>query len=773
MTTDSLDAFRDSARDFLSRKDQLKRLRALGDNPQSVDRAVWREMADMGWLAILVPEAEGGLGLGLREVAVIAEECGQQLLPEPFIAAAVQVTTVLCQISDSELKATLLPKLLDGALIIGLAWQERLGQLDPDSTLTSAIENGEGFSLNGRKLFVTPGSDADGWIVSADCDGTLKLFWIPAATPGLRLVDAVRVDGNVMCEMTLDGVDLSSANVLASGAAAHNALSVANDAARIAQGAELLGVMRRALAITIDYLNTRQQFGKLIGSFQALKHRAVDGYVQTELAASCLADVLTALDQGHVPRGILASRVKARCAHAALLVTRMAIQLHGAMGYTDECDIGLYLKRALHLSAWLGNASANRQRYSALQPRFTDAVESVAAPSLIRDFPHDADWDAMPEAEFRALVRGFFAQHYPEQLRNMPSRMHWNEMKDWYMTLSRQGWVAPSWPKKFGGMGLAPDKMLAWVDEQEQYGVARSPDMGIVMIGPLLIQRGNAAQQAQFLPKILSGENVWCQGYSEPGAGSDLASLRTEALIDGDEFIVTGNKTWATLAQDATHMFTLVRTDKTAKKQAGISFLLIDLDTPGVTIRPIKDIGGHEDFCEVFLDQVRVPLANLVGELNQGWGIAKALLGFERIFLGSPKQSQYALAQLTALADARGLFAGPAASAFMARYTELQLDVADLCAAYAHFADVVKRGEALPPGVSLLKIWGSETYQKICMMLVEAADEYGGSAIAADFGGLKLDVVSMLFTSTPATIYGGSSEIQRDIIAKNVLRLPD
>ena len=343
------------------------------------------------------------------------------------------------------------------------------------------------------------------------------------------------------------------------------------------------------------------------------------------------------------------------------------------------------------------------------------------------------------------------------------------------MTLSRQGWLAPAWPKKFGGMGLPPAKLLAYVEEQERHGVARAPDMGIVMIGPLLIQRGSAAQQAQFLPKILSGEHIWCQGYSEPGAGSDLAALRTEAIIDGDEFVVSGHKIWTTLAQDATHMFTLVRTDKTGKKQAGISFLLIDLRTPGVTIRPIRDIGGVEDFCEVFLDQVRVPCANLVGEINQGWGIAKALLGFERIFLGSPKQSQYALAQLTSLAAARGLFDSPA---FVARYAELQLDVADLSAAYTYFADIVKRGEALPPSVSLLKIWSSETYQKICLMLVESADDHGGSNTEGDFadgdsGGLQLDVLAMLFNSTPSTIYGGSSEIQRDIIAKNVLRLPD
>ena len=338
------------------------------------------------------------------------------------------------------------------------------------------------------------------------------------------------------------------------------------------------------------------------------------------------------------------------------------------------------------------------------------------------------------------------------------------------MTLSRQGWVAPAWPKRFGGMGLSPEKMIAYVEEQEQYGVARAPDMGIVMIGPLLIQRGSPAQQEKFLPKIISGEHIWCQGYSEPGAGSDLASLRTEAVRDGDAFVVNGQKIWTTLAQDATHMFALVRTDKEAKKQSGISFLLIDLATPGITIRPIKDIVGYEEFCEVFFDNVRVPAENLVGELNQGWTIAKALLGFERIFLGSPKQSRYAMSQLTAMAEHLGLFADPV---FSARYAELTLDVADQVSGYTHYADMVKRGEALPPSVSLLKIWGTDTYQKICALMVEYAQEHGASGLNSELSPTGLNVPAIMLNSIPSTIYGGSTEVQKEILAKHVLKLPD
>ena len=213
-----------------------------------------------------------------------------------------------------------------------------------------------------------------------------------------------------------------------------------------------------------------------------------------------------------------------------------------------------------------------------------------------------------------------------------------------------------------------------------------------------------------------------------------------------------------------------MRTDKKAKKQAGISFLLIDLAAPGITIRPIRDIGGHVEFCEVFFNDVRVPAENLVGEINKGWTMAKALLGFERIFLGSPKQGRYALSQLNALAESKGLFSN---DVFRARYAELLLDVNDQAAGYARFVDMLKRGESLPPSVSLLKIWGTETYQKICLLLYEYAEETAPIMESCDPLRPSLTPAPILFNAIPATIYGGSSQVQREIIARNVLNIPE
>ncbi len=379
------------------------------------------------------------------------------------------------------------------------------------------------------------------------------------------------------------------------------------------------------------------------------------------------------------------------------------------------------------------------------------------------------DWNSLDTEDFRSTVRRFFEHNYPEALRYPKRRLRWAEIRDWTLRLSAQGWLAPSWPVRYGGMGLAPEKLIAFIEEQERHGVARAPDMGISMVGPLLIQHGSDEQRAHYLPRILSCEDIWCQGYSEPNSGSDLASLRTEAVEDGDDFIVNGQKTWTTLAQDATHIFLLVRTDKAAKKQEGISFLLADMKTPGITVRPIRNIAGNEDFCEVFFDNVRVPRSQRVGELNKGWTIAKALLSFERIFLGSPKQSQYALARVREAAELLGLFDD---AVFTDRYTQLALDVADLGTLYTRFVDQVKRGETLGPDVSMLKVFATETYSRLANLLVELAGASGGMPGDIEVEGGCIDVLTTFYNARPATIYGGSNEIQRNILATSVLQLP-
>ncbi|MCG3187761.1 MAG: putative acyl-CoA dehydrogenase FadE17 [Rhodocyclaceae bacterium] len=379
------------------------------------------------------------------------------------------------------------------------------------------------------------------------------------------------------------------------------------------------------------------------------------------------------------------------------------------------------------------------------------------------------DWNAYDDDRFRSEVRAFFETAYPEELRYPAFFLSWSKTQHWYRKLYAQGWAAPAWPREWGGMGLDGAKMLIFMEEQERHGIGRTPDQGITLLGPLLIRYASEEQKRQFLPPTLSGEYLWCQGYSEPNAGSDLASLRTEAVIDGDEYVINGSKIWTSYAMDATHMFILVRTDKSAKKQEGISFLLLRMDSPGITVRPIRNLLGSEHFAQVFFDNVRTPVAWRIGKPNQGWTMAKALLGFERVSAGSPKVAQNGLRRLEAVAARLGLMED---AGFRDRYLQLKLDIADLASVYDRFAELVKRGGTPGPDVSMLKILATETYQRLTELTLEAAGNAGALHGKVDIAGAPLDILSPFYMSRPFTIAAGSSEVQRNILAKNVLQLP-
>ncbi len=380
------------------------------------------------------------------------------------------------------------------------------------------------------------------------------------------------------------------------------------------------------------------------------------------------------------------------------------------------------------------------------------------------------DWNALDDEDFRCQVREFFEAGYPAELRFLPRRLRWAECKPWYLKLSDKGWIAPAWPAQHGGMGLEPGKQVIMIEERERIGIGRMPDQGITQVGPTILKYGTAEQREKYLAPIIAGEHVWCQGYSEPNSGSDLASLRTTAVRDGEDFVINGSKIWTSMSFDSTHMYILVRTDPDADRpQTGISFLLLDMETSGITIRPIRNIAGHEEFSQVFFDDVRTPASNLVGELHKGWTVAKALLGFERLGIGSPGRPRYALTRLEKVARSRGLFDDPA---FTDKFAQLRMDLQDLGSLYGQYVEKVRRGEELGPDVSILKIWAMELNQRLSELLVEAADEYGAIPGLAGYGEEEVDVLSAFYMARPGTIYGGSNEIQRNIVSKRVLNLP-
>jgi hypothetical protein len=384
--------------------------------------------------------------------------------------------------------------------------------------------------------------------------------------------------------------------------------------------------------------------------------------------------------------------------------------------------------------------------------------------------PQEQDWNGLADDEFRAVVRAEIEEHYPARLRFVPRRLEWSEQSEWIARLLERRWIAPGWPVEMGGMGLSAIKQIIFMEEHERWGAAFYREHGVVQVGPVIMRFGTREQQDRWLPPTLRAEHHWAQGYSEPEAGSDLASLRTRATRDGEEYVVNGQKIWTTLAHAATHIYLLARTDPDAKKQEGISFLLSPIDSPGITVRRIRDVAGHSELCEVFFDDVRVPLENRIGEENKGWTIAKSLLGHERITVGSPSAAEYGLELLRGVARRRGLLSDPA---FRDRYGELALDVEHIRDAYARYKAMIARGEEIGPDVSILKILSSEAFARIADLIIEAAGEEGGLApLEGGTADGEVGVLTSFYRARPMLIYAGANEIQRNIIATSVLGLP-
>ena len=352
----------------------------------------------------------------------------------------------------------------------------------------------------------------------------------------------------------------------------------------------------------------------------------------------------------------------------------------------------------------------------------------------------------------------------------------------WHKILGKKGWVAPAWPVEYGGTGWTSTQRYIWSEENALAETTPVLPFGVAMVAPVIYTFGTPEQKAYYLPRILSGEDWWCQGYSEPGAGSDLAGLRTTAVRKGDKYIVNGQKTWTTLAQFADWGFFLCRTDPDAKKQEGISFLLINMKTPGITVRPIIMLDGGHEVNDVYLDNVEVPVENLVGKENQGWTCAKFLLAHERSGIAGVARSKRGVERLKDLARAElADDGGPLIrdDDFRRKIAELEIDLSAL--EYTELRVLANEQAGKGPGVesSLLKVKGTEIQQRLTELAMEAVGNYTmpyfRSAKDGNDFGVGPDYAKMTapsyFNMRKTSIYGGSNEIQRNIIAKMVLGL--
>jgi alkylation response protein AidB-like acyl-CoA dehydrogenase len=396
------------------------------------------------------------------------------------------------------------------------------------------------------------------------------------------------------------------------------------------------------------------------------------------------------------------------------------------------------------------------------------------------------DLEFAPEdVAFRDEVRIFIAENYPKALRGKQDEGDELSKEDflaWHKILAAKGWIAPAWPVEYGGPGWTATQRFIWSEETARADCIRIMPFGVTMVGPVIYTFGTAEQKAKFLPGILSGDDWWCQGYSEPGAGSDLASLRTKAVAEGSDYIVNGQKTWTTMAQHADWGFFLVRTASDVKAQEGISFLLIDMKSPGITVRPIITLGGEHEVNEVWLEDVRVPIANRIYEENKGWTCAKFLLAHERSGIAAIASSKRGVEKIKEIARTemdgeKCLLANPF---FKRKVSELEIDLTAL--EYTELRTLAGEAAGKGPGPesSLLKIKGSEIQQRITELALEAVGHYGAPyfrgfgegdnehPIGPDYAHRTAPTY---FNARKTTIYGGSNEIQRNIIAKMVLGL--
>ena len=390
------------------------------------------------------------------------------------------------------------------------------------------------------------------------------------------------------------------------------------------------------------------------------------------------------------------------------------------------------------------------------------------------------------QESFRREVRDFIKSAIPKNLadkiaNNKP--LHKSDMQNWHDILNEKGWLGSSWPKEYGGTSWDIVEQFIFEDELAAANAPRIVPFGLKMLAPVLMKFGSQEQCRFWLPRILDGSDWWCQGYSEPGAGSDLASLKTSAVSDGTHYVVSGQKTWTTLAQHANMIFTLVRTSSEGKPQQGISFLMIDMRSDGVEVRPIKTIDGGEEINEVWFTDVRVPIKNLVGEENKGWTYAKYLLSHERNNIATVGISKKKLEKLKGIAktekrNGKPLIADPL---FSSRLAKLEINLANLETTNLRVLSEAEKGGDPGAESSMLKILGSEVCQELDHLLRRASARYGRifrpEALEDGFNGEEIGpffahaASSTYFNNRKVSIYGGSNEIQKNIISKMIVGL--
>jgi alkylation response protein AidB-like acyl-CoA dehydrogenase len=587
------------------------------------DQALWQGIAELGWTAVIVPEAFGGLGLGLAEAAVLLEESGRQLTRSPLFSAVALTHPLLVRCATEAACQRLLPALAEGRGIATVIAGPGLSPFVGAAGLEiQARRDGDGWVLDGTAPQVLDGDTADTAFVVARLDeGGMGLFEVPAGLAGVTRSPLAAWDlSRPQARWQLEGVRLGAEARLDAPGALDDGLSAALATTALLLAAEQVGGAARCIELTVAYTRApavRPAGGRLPGRQAPL--RRDDG--QARGARSALGGALAACAglQGALALDEIAvARVQA--AEAYRFCAAEAIQLHGGVGFTWEYDPQLHFKRAQWGRQWFGTPDAWR--------------DAVADSLLGRRNAHDDDG----RKTFRAEVADWMARHLTGRFEVLRHRggpgdetAHSELRREWEQVMASGGWIGLGWPRAHGGRELPVSLQVAFHEEYARAGgPGRMGHIGETLMAPTLIDFGTPEQQQRFLPGIREGKVFWCQGYSEPGAGSDLAAIRTRCWLEDGKWHLQGQKVWTSLAHESEWIFVIARSTPGSVGRDGLSFLLVPLDQPGVEIRPIRQMTGEAEFNEVFFDGACTAADCIVGAPGDGWKVAMALLGYER-----------------------------------------------------------------------------------------------------------------------------------------------
>jgi alkylation response protein AidB-like acyl-CoA dehydrogenase len=697
--------------------------RALLDAPAETPPPFWSELGAQGWLGLHVAEAYGGSGYGVPELVVVVEELGRVLAPGPFLASTLAAAALERGGNEAAAKA-LLPGLAVGETVGAIAFGEPDGGLVGEPTPDGLRVSGTLRPVLGAHLasvLVAPVSTATGivWCVLDTADCTVR---------ELASVDPTRR----LAEVVVDGVEVAADRQLP----ALDSARVRDLTAALAS-AELVGVAQWCVTTAAEYAKVRVQFGRPIGQFQGVKHKCADMVGRVELARAAAWDAARAVDDAE-GSAFTAAAALALAVDAAFANAKDCIQVLGGIGFTWEHDAHMYMKRAITLQSLLGPSSGARRRACELALAGTRRRLTV---------------DLGPEAdELRAEIRSFIAE-----IADLDARAQ-------RVRLADAGYIVPTWPPPWGRAAKAVEQLV--IEEEFRAARVNRPN---IMIGswalPPVILYGTAEQQQRWIPATLRGDINWCQLFSEPGAGSDLASLSTRATRVEGGWMLNGQKVWTSAAQYADWGILLARTNPDAPKHDGISCFMLDMKTPGIDVRPLRELTGESLFNEVFFDDAFIPDDCLVGQEHDGWRAARTTLANERVFMGSGLTFGHGLEQvLKAVTDGgRGADAlvldevgGLVTTAHALGCLGFRLTLAALAGADPSGSEASVR--------KLLGVVHDQHVQEVGLALIGVA-----GAIAEGEG----DVWSRGFLfNRNLTIAGGTSEVQRNIIGERVLGLP-